>query len=356
MRNKKVSWLAYVLVAGVVALLVWYKFYEAPEALPKAGSGTAGPPPTTVKAQIIKYSTFDNLIAATGTLVANQEVSLNSEAAGKIVRLDLQEGSAVQQGQLLVKLNDADLQAQLSKLKARLKEFETRDQRQKTLFEKGAISQQEYDLFSTEKQGVEADIALVKAQIAKTEIRAPFAGKVGLRYVSLGAYVTQNARIAELVNADPMLVDFSIPERYAGLVARGGSITVNVENQPDSLEARIIAVAPRIDVATRTLQLRAQLPNKNNQLVAGAFAKVSIRLKQFDESLLIPTRSVIPEQNAKKVFLVKNGVVSPVYIETGQRSADLIRVTKGLSVGDTLITAGILKVRPGQPVQLLEIE
>ncbi len=357
MQKKNIARLAYLVLAGVLVYFIWSSFFKT-NTTTEAGNAAvpAGPPPSTVKVEIVQASNFDVLVFATGTLVANQEVALTTETAGKIVQLNLQEGEQVNKGQLLLKLNDADLQAQLSKLKTRLKEFQSRDTRQKALLDKGAISQEEYELFETEKQGVTADMDLVNAQIGKTEIRAPFSGRVGLRYVSLGAFVNQNANIAQLVNAEPMLVDFAVPERYASMVSQGTLILLTVENQSDTFKAKVIAVSPSIEANSRTLKLRARLEGGHSTLVPGAFARVELRLRQLEDALLIPTRSVVPELKAKKVFLIKNGLVTPTYIETKERTANRIRVSSGLQAGDTLITAGILKVRPGQQVNVLEFE
>jgi len=358
MQKKNIARLAYLVIGGLLVYLIWSSFFAADSA-PAAEKGSASataPPPSTVKAEVVQARNFDVLVFATGTLVANQEVALTTEAAGKIVKLNLQEGEFVSKGQLLLKLNDADLQAQWNKLKTRYKEIQNRDTRQKALLDKGAISLQEYELFEAEKQGVEADMDLLKAQIEKTEIRAPFSGRVGLRYVSLGAFVNQNANIAQLVNADPILVDFAVPERYASMVKQGSTIRLTVENQSDTFAAQVIAIAPSIDANSRTLTIRARLDNSQSKLLPGAFARVEVRLRQMENAFLIPTRSIVPEMKAKKVFLIKNGVVTPTYIETRERTEDRIRVSSGLSAGDTLITAGILKVRPGQAVNVLEFE
>ncbi len=357
MQKKNIARLAYGAVGGLLIYFIWSSFFASEGSVesPKA-MASAGAPPSTVKIEVIAPRDFDVLVFATGSLVANQEVALTTEASGKIIQLNLQEGERVNKGQLLLKLNDADLQAQLNKLKTRYKEIQNRDTRQKAMLDKGAISQQEFELFEAEKQGVEADMQLLQAQIEKTEIRAPFSGKVGLRYVSLGAFVNQNANIAQLVNADPILVDFAVPEKYATMVKQGTTVQLTVENQADTFSAKVIAVAPSIDANSRTLSLRARLDNSQAQLVPGAFARVELRLRQLEDAILIPSRAIVPELKAKKVFLIKNGVVTPIYIETRERTDDRVRVSSGLNAGDTLITAGILKVRPGQLVNVLELD
>lgn len=353
MQKKNWTRLAYLAIAAICLWLIWNKFKPAGEIVKAASQQQK---PTTVKAMVVKYSPFTVNVRATGTLVAAQEISLNTESAGKITFLNLQEGRVVEKGELLLKLNDADLQAQKNKLTARLKEVNSRDFRQKSLLETGAISQQDYDLFITEKLGVEADLALVEAQIAKTEIRAPFSGRVGLRYVSVGAYVGQNTRIAELVNAQPMYVDFTVAERFATMIKLGQVVKLVLSGSTDTIAAKVSALSARIDPATRTLSVRAEINNSTDKLIAGAFANIELDIKQFDNALMIPSAAIVPELNAKKVFLLKDGVVSTARIETAERVENLVRVTAGLQVGDTLITAGILKVRPGQSVEIITIQ
>ncbi len=338
----------------IISLLAWNKFQPAQSKELLASAAASPQPKPTVKIQIVQPEAFSEVISLSGSLIASDEVNLITEAAGRITYLNLQEGSQVQKGEVLLRLNSDDLQAQLQKAEALLKEIKSRDTRQKALLAKEAISQQEYDQFSAEMAGVKADLALVKAQIGKTEVRAPFSGRVGLRYVSLGAFVNQNSRIAELVNADPMYVDFSVPEKYASQLKTGMNLKFTVENLPDTFSAVVKAIAPRIDANTRTLQVRASTNNAKNELIAGAFAKVILKLSEIQDALLVSNTAVVPEMNAKKLFLIKDGVVKPVIITTSNRTANRVLVSTGLTAGDTVITAGVLKVRPGIAVEILE--
>jgi membrane fusion protein (multidrug efflux system) len=140
------------------------------------------------------------------------------------------------------------------------------------------------------------------------------------------------------------------------MVKPGTAVRLTVENQSDTFSAQVIAIAPSIDPNSRTLGMRARINNSNAELVPGAFARVELSLRQLENAFLIPSRAIVPELNAKKVFLIKNGIVTPTYIETRERTDDRVRVSSGLQTGDTLITAGILKVKPGQPVNVLEFE
>jgi membrane fusion protein, multidrug efflux system len=353
MKKPQVRIILLLALAAIIGMLAWNKFKPAQSKNLQASTASPTAKPT-VKIEVVQPEVFSEVITLSGSLTASEEVNLLSEAAGRITFLNLQEGKRVQKGEVLLRLNSDDLQAQLQKAEALLLELNNRDVRQKALLAKEAISQQEYDQFSAEMAGVKADLALVKAQIAKTEVRAPFSGQVGLRYVSLGAYVNQNSRIAELVNANPMYVDFSVPEKYASQIKAGMLLRFTVENLEDTFQAEVKAIAPRIDANTRTLQVRATTNNANQALIAGAFAKVNLQLNELPDALMVSNTAVVPDLNAKKLFLIKNGVVQPVVITTSSRTAERVVVASGLNPGDTVITAGVLKVRPGIAVEILE--
>lgn len=353
MKKPQVRIILLLALAAIIGMLAWNKFKPAQSKNLQASTAAPTAKPT-VKIEVVQPEVFSEVITLSGSLTASEEVNLLSEAAGRITFLNLQEGKRVEKGEVLLRLNSDDLQAQLQKAEALLLELNNRDVRQKALLAKEAISQQEYDQFSAEMAGVKADLALVKAQIAKTEVRAPFSGQVGLRYVSLGAYVNQNSRIAELVNANPMYVDFSVPEKYASQIKAGMLLRFTVENLEDTFQAEVKAIAPRIDANTRTLQVRATTNNANQALIAGAFAKVNLQLNELPDALMVSNTAVVPDLNAKKLFLIKDGVVQPVVITTSSRTAERVVVASGLNPGDTVITAGVLKVRPGIAVEILE--
>lgn len=341
-------------IVATIALLTWVGWQVSTgkeEHLQP--SAPKNQPIPTVKIQVLQPEVFRETVRLSGSLVARESVQLVAETAGRITYLNLQEGQFVEAGQLLVSLNNDDLKAQLVKQKAISAELDTRVIRQLALLKSEAISQQEYDQIDLALKSVAADIKLVEAQIQKTEIRAPFAGRVGLRYVSKGAYVGPNTQIAELVNADPMLVDFSIPEKYASQLSLGMQLNFTVENQKETFQAKVIAISPRIDPNTRALQVRAQVPNADNHLVAGAFARVDLSLKEIPNALMVNATAIVPEMNAKKVFVIRNGRVEAVQVVTTARNANQVLVGEGLAAGDTVITAGILKVRPGMQVEIL---
>jgi membrane fusion protein (multidrug efflux system) len=314
------------------------------------GGGNAGP--VAVKAYVVQPSRLDDEIVVTGTISPNEQVDLQSEVPGKIVRIFFREGATVNKGMLLVKINDSELRAQLGRAVARRELASTKEARQRTLREKDAVSQAEYDVALNELKSADADIALIKAQIEKTELRAPFAGTVGLRYVSEGSNIVPATKIASLNNINPVKVDFSVPEKYFNVVRPGSLISFKVQGASGEYNAKVYAVEPKIDRETRTLQVRALCPNSGGRLFPGAFAEIKLVLGRVENALMVPTEAVIPEVQGKKVFIVKNGKAEARKIEVGIRTDRQVQVTSGLAAGDSVITTGILQMKPGAQLKV----
>ena len=307
-----------------------------------------------VKAHIAAFESLSNRVNTTGTIFANEEVELRSEISGKIVSILFREGSFVSKGDLLVKINDADLQAQLRRAESKVKLSEEKESRQKQLRDGNLISQEEYDNTLGELNVNKADYDLIKAQIDKTEIRAPFSGVVGLRSVSEGSYVTTSTVMARLQNLSSIKVDFSIPERYSTSVKIGDELEFKISGSIKIFNAKVYAIEPRIDPGTRTLRIRAVCSSYYSELIPGAFANVELNLKQINNAILIPTVSIVPELKGQRVYLYKNGVVQPQVVEIGIREETKVQVVSGLSEGDTVITSGILQIRPKSKVKISE--
>lgn len=312
--------------------------------------------PLSVDAIIVKPVAVQDKIFSTGSILANEEVQLRSEVSGKITDIYLQEGELVNENQLLIKINDSELQAQLQRARYRLDLATERERRQKQLLEKGGISQEDYDATLNEVNVLKSEVQLIQAQIDKTEIRAPFKGRVGLKYVSDGSYISPTTRIASLQNINPVKLDFSVPERYVSRVKTGDRITFTVQGTDQVFEGEIYAIEPKIDSQTRTLQLRALSRNDEGLLVPGAFADIELILETIEEALMIPTISLIPELQGQKVYLYSNGSVLEQRVQTGLRTADRVRIIEGVQQGDTVLTTGLLQVREGMPVRINEIQ
>lgn len=314
--------------------------------------GMGGNQPLFSSGYIVVPVRMNEMIYSTASLLPDEEVDLSFETSGKVVAIHFKEGTRVKKGELLAKINDRPLQAQLLKLQAQRKLISEREFRQRQLLDRDAISRESYDQVSTELQALEADIMLIEARIDETELRAPFDGMVGLRMISEGAYATTQTKIVRLVKISPLKVEFSIPERYSGEVVPGFPISFHVDGESKEFDAKVYAIDPKVDISTRTIMVRALYPNKNEELKPGRFASVRALLSQIEQAVSIPTEALIPEMEGEKVFILNNGMAKAVRVTTGLRTESHIQITSGLNFGDTLLTTATLQLRDDLPVQL----
>jgi membrane fusion protein, multidrug efflux system len=304
---------------------------------------------------VVKPRNLERKINVTGTLLANEEVALRSEISGKVTGIFFQEGSAVKKGQLLIKINDNDLQAQLKRTRLQDSLLTKDEGRKKQLLALKAISQEEYDMVLTELQSVRADQQLLQAQIARTDITAPFDGQVGLRYISEGSFTDPSAVLATMQQINPMKLEFSVPEKYRSYLKPGTAISFSVVGIDSVFTAAVYAVEARIDQSTRSVKVRARSNNQNQMLFPGGFAHVEIVLENVDNALVIPAEAVVPELKGQKVFVVKNGKVASIQVETGIRNEAETEIISGISAGDTLAVTGLLQLRDGSSIEIKSI-
>lgn len=354
---KKIKWVITTLILIVAVGMGVYNLLrdKSPEPEPNPGrtpSGTSKSNILNVNSWVVKEQALNDVIFTTGNLMPDEEVSLSFETSGKIVQINFSEGTAVRKGDLLAKVNDQPLLAQLSKYQVQLKLAEDRLYRQSALLEKDAVSQEAYEQARTELATLHADMDLVKANINLTELHAPFDGIIGLRNVSEGAYASPSVVVAKLTKVSPLKIEFSVPERYATDVHKGTRLTFNVDGDLNTYDATVYAVESSVNLDMRTLTVRALYPNDRLRLMPGRFANVQIRMREIPNAIAIPTESLVPEMGVDKVFLYKDGVAQPVEIKTGIRTDALVQVVSGLRVGDTLITSGTLQLRTGLKVKL----
>jgi membrane fusion protein, multidrug efflux system len=341
-----------VVLAGLAMPKVWPHLMPAREKTPAAREKSGEV--LKVAVHEVQPQPFVETLSATGTLRAEEGVELQAETSGKVVRINFQEGAAVRRGALLVKLNDADLRASLDRYVYGRQLAEARERRYAALLAQKVVTQQDYDATLGELNVQKANVDLYAAQIEKTEIRAPFDGVVGLRYVSLGAYVNAATRIATLQRLEQLKIDFAIPEKYSGRVRAGAPIQFTVAGGLRHYSGRIFAIDPRIDTGTRTLLLRAVCDNPDGSLLPGAFANVTLPLEEIRDALLVPAEAVMPGLEEKNVYVMAGGVAQRRAVETGARTASSVHVLSGLSQGDKVITSGLQTLRQGQKVAVLE--
>ncbi len=348
--------LTVILVIFVAGIIVYPKLkdslFSKPQNNMAKGTSARSSQKLNVNGLLITPAVVTEYVNTLGSLIPDEEVELSFETSGKIVEILFSEGTKVEKGQLLAKINDRHLQAQLLKLEAQRKLSQEKEFRQRSLLDKDAISRESYDQIVTELQSTDADILLVKARIAETELRAPFSGIIGLRLLSEGSYTSPSSKIARLVKVKPLKIEFSVPERYAGEVGKGFPITFVIDGILKTFSAEVYAVDPKVDLKTRTVNVRALFPNNNEELRPGRFAAITLKLAEVKDAISIPSESLIPEMDGEKVFVYRSGVAKKLDVITGLRTESSIQILKGIEFGDTLITSGILQLREKLPVVL----
>jgi membrane fusion protein (multidrug efflux system) len=350
--KKQITFFVSALILLLLILLKVTVFSKSSPAAARRGDVQTSLP---VAAIIVTEQKFEETVRTTGTLQPNEEVVLQSEIAGKIEQIYFKEGKNVRKGQLLVKINDSELQAQLQRSKLELKLAEDTEFRQRKQLEIRAISQEMYDQTLNKLNTLKAEVALIDAKIEKTEIRAPFDGKIGLRYVSSGGIISANTRIASLIDDQPLKIEFAVPEKYSNQVGVGNKVLFRVQDNNKDFTAEIYALEPKIDPNTRTLTMRAIYNNEAQEITPGAFAEVQLVIGKKNQTIMVPTETIIPEMGGSKIFLLKNGTAVAANVETGYRTSRLIEITTGLQPGDTVITTGLLQLRTGMAVRLDKI-
>ena len=310
---------------------------------------------SSVEGFVVKPTALTEKVSAGGTLLPAEETELHAEASGRVVQLNLPEGKKVAKGDLLLKLFDEDLKTQLRKLESQIKQAEITEQRLGELLKVKGVSQQEYDLAALQVLTLKSEIELVRINLAKTELRAPYDGVLGLRNISPGAYVTPATVVGVIRAVGFLKLDFSIPEKYSSLIKVGQTVNFTVEGKLSPYSAVVQATEQSISAETRNLQVRA-LVRAPKDLLPGTFAEVDLALGNKTSALMIPNQAVVPQARNKQVIVAKKGKVVFVTIKTGIRQAGLIEVLEGLESGDTIATTGILFLRPDTPIKFSKVE
>ncbi|MEO5996542.1 MAG: efflux RND transporter periplasmic adaptor subunit [Chitinophagaceae bacterium] len=311
--------------------------------------------PITSEGYIVKSSTISNSIEIPGNLMPFESTELHPEVSGRVVVLNVKEGSNVAKGTLLVKLFDGDLQAQLKKLEVQLSISQKTVQRQGELLKISGISQQEYDLSGLEVSNLKADMDLIQTAIQKTEIHAPFNGRLGLRSISMGAYVTPQTIIATIQQVDKLKLEFTIPEKYTSNVTIGQTVGFTTDGNNKKYTAGVIATEAMVEANNRSLRIRAAVNARDAKLIPGAFAKVIMDFGKDDKALMIPSQAVIPGVRNKQVIVFNGGVAKFIVVGTGVRDSSQVQITSGLSVGDTIVTTGLLSIKPEGKIKISRI-
>ena len=306
---------------------------------------STAPKPVEVNAVIAEPRLLENKILSTGNIMANEEVEIRAEVPGRVVTINFQEGSVVQKGDLLVKINDSELQAELKKLLLDEKLAQDDVFRKEKLLELKAVSQEELDISNSKLGVIQAEIELVRARLDKTGIYAPFSGRIGLRYISPGGYISSSMLIARMQQTDPVKIEFNVPEKYISGIKNGMDVSFTVAGNDSIFTGQIYAIEPRIDPGTRAFTVRARCQNPNGMLTPGAFAKINIILERINNAIVLPSDAFIPDIRGEKVMVVRNGKAVAAYVTTGIRTENDVQIVQGINPMDTVILSGLLQVR-----------
>jgi membrane fusion protein (multidrug efflux system) len=350
--NRKRTVISFSLVAAILIAIYGSGIITRKKA--EAGPSSAQGPkaPTVVRTIVLRPEALEQKIYATGTVLANEEIDLKNEIPGRVTALNFAEGRPVQKGALLVKINDADLRAELRKAELQVDLAEREEARAKKLKETQLLSAEQYDAIDNKLQMARADIQKIQSDLSKTDIRAPFSGIFGLRSISNGSTIGAATSIARIQQIDPVKIEFTVPEKYATQLHPGTQIRYTISGSDREYTGGVYAVEPKINVDTRTITVRALSRNSDRSLLPGAFAKIGITLSTISDALSIPTAAIMPELNGQKVYVYSGGKVVSKKIDIGMRSDSSIQVVSGLAAGDTIITTGLAQLRSGAAVTI----
>lgn len=312
--------------------------------------------PLSVEGMIVKPSTLAEGIEVAGNILPFEITEIRPEISGRVTQINFTEGGFVQKNTLLIKLFDGDLQAQLKKLLVQLKIAEKTEERQRELLKINGISQQDYDLSLLQVNNIKADIELTQVNIGKTEIRAPYSGRMGLRSISPGAYITPATIITSISQLDKKKISFSVPEKYSSEIRNGMRINFRIEGIDKDETGTILASESVVEANTRNLKVLATINDGSQKLIPGSFAKVNLTLSQNKNAVIIPTQCIIPNARAKQVVIFRDGKAEFTTVTTGIRGAETIQVTNGLESGDTVITTGLLFIRKDSKLKISKLQ
>ena len=344
------------ILASLILGSVLLKGYSSKGTVPEKVAVVQKQEGVPVDGQVVKSGSLQEDMTVSGTLMAYQEVSIMSELNRKIVSVHAKEGKFVTAGTLLFKLDDADLLAELEQLKQQEKLVLLNERRLKDLVDREAAIQQDYDQAFTNLKVIQSKIEQLKVMIAKTNIRAPFSGNLGIVNVYLGAYVSPGTSLAQLTDNSRLKIDFAVPEKHANTLKAGDKVQYYVESNEKIHTAKIVAHESSLDPNTRTLLMRAIGDNASHELLPGQSARLSIRLATSGNALMVPNQALIPSSQGYSVYVVNGHKAGLKNIEIGQRNAFSVHVTKGLASGDTVITSNMLRLTPNTDIQLVSVK
>lgn len=345
-------------LAAAVALLVAAGFglrhFSGAKPVPAAKPAAGAPRALPVRAAVVREDTVVETVTAVGTLLANESVMIRPETDGRIESIHFREGQLVRKGDKLVSLDASEIEAQLASAVAAANLNRSRLKRSEELYAKKFISAQALDEARENLNQTDARVTEIRAKLAKTVIRAPFEGVAGLRQVSPGAYVKAGQDVARLEGIGTLKLDFRVPELYLAKIRNGQALAVTVDAWPgETFGGAIYAIEPSVDEATRTVLLRARLPNPGVRLKPGLFARVMLTLDRRERARVVPEQAIVPRGGDRYVFRIVDGKALMVKVELGLRRPGEVEIVSGLEAGQQIVADGQLKLRDGATVTVV---
>ncbi len=354
LRNLKLTCFLFAIASlFLVACDAFQKDKAGPDGGDAEESATASPPParaTPVDGFVVRPSPLEQIINATGNLIAYESVDISPERSGKLESLHFDEAAYVEKGTLLAKINDEELQAQMHRLEVNLELAKKEVARGRELLAIQGISQEELDRLINRVDEINAEQKLVRIQIDKSKIYAPFSGVLGLRQISEGAYITPTTVLVQLKQLNPIKLEFDVPERFLSRVREGQTLQFTTEGSNQTNQARVYAIDTEISSATRTFRVRATAGNGNRTLKPGQFARITLVTGTDPNALLVPTDAIIPVLDGKQVYVARNGRAIATSVISEDRQSAQVQIINGISAGDTIIVSGLLSLTDGNPI------
>ena len=350
-------------VVLIVAAVAAYYRWSAPDAAAvNRARAPAAPPAVAVEAMTVTVGPLTETIQAVGSLQSNESVVIRSEIAGRIARISFTEGAKVRQGDVLVELDATTWRAELAQAEANLRLSEANYERAQSLLARGAVTARANDEARAKLQSDRAAVQLMRARLEKATIVAPFDGRLGLRSVSVGALVsptvglaTPTDRLVNLESTDPLKVDFRLPEAALRKVEVGQRVSVTVDALPGrTFQGEIYAIDPLVDVAGRAIRLRARIPNADDALAPGLFARIAVAADVRENAISVPEAAIVPRDRERYVYRVENGRAILTKVELGARRTGQVEVVRGLLPGAVVVVAGQIKLRDGAAVEIVK--
>jgi membrane fusion protein, multidrug efflux system len=354
MFTKKGLFIILLLIAILAFIkITYFKKEEDTASKSKSGPTTKNAMPLKVKGYVVKTEKIEDNFFVSGTALANETAEIRSEVSGKLINIYFKEGQNVTKNMLLAKVNDAELQAQLRKADFQYKLAQQTESRVAKLLEIKGVSREEYDIASNQVNSLLADMDILKAQIEKTNIRAPFTGKIGLRNLAVGSYISPANILSNLVQTNPIKIEFEIPEKYLNLVKPGKIIHLKLDDNDIEITAKVYSTDAAINLDTRTMKVRALTDNGKNTIAAGQFLSVNVPLHTVENAMMIPSQALASTAKGKQVLMVIEGQAMTKDVITGIRTGDKIQILEGLKTNDTVIISGLMQLKPKDNVQII---